>query len=968
MNLIEQGNESLESEKRLIVVAIGASAGGLRPLQEFFNHMPSDTNMCFVVVQHLSPDFVSVMGELLAKHTSMPIKTIEEGMSLKPNTVFLNPPRFNVRINENTFLLSEFDADELRFPINSMFHSLASNSGPDSVAVVLSGTGSDGASGIQSVSQMAGLTIVQSLESAQFDGMPVSAIATDVVDFVLSPVAISQLLIEHAVEPVLRSENRDSTGVENLTGVQLIFSKLASCYGINFAHYKPTTVARRIDRRLKLSRYGSLREYAEVLRNDAEELDLLYHDLLIGVTKFFRDGEAFELLRQEMASVIHDLPGNEQLRIWSVGCASGEESYSLAMMLYRLFEQEGRTPNFKVFATDVHDRMLEFASRGIYDSEALSTLPSELKSEFFTPCGKEKFKVIPRLRHHLVFAKQNVVNDPPFTKMDLVTCRNLLIYLQDDAQASAISGFRFALREEGLMLLGPSETVGKLSQGFDVIDKGWRLFRKNKNSVASVHRSSKLTPSAARQDASTLRLVEAESRTVRLSPIALLLLSRHLGSAVLMDSKRNILHLFGNADRLLQCEDGLAKGNLLNFFAEDARSAVATILIQANNDIGSTYETHNVRLEIRDKVQIVDMKAASFAVEAGDPPVLLLEILPSDTESDSDDTKESPKHSLSVELENTRDSLVSTIKEFEESNQELQAANEEMIASNEELQATNEELQSVNEELHTVNIEHQKKVQELEEVTDDFNNLFNSTGVGSILLDDDLCIRKFTVAAKQYFNLMDHDVGRPLSNFASQIMIEEFSMHVRTVKETGSEFFSYAKDRNDQWLSVEILPYNTNNQISGVIINLLDLTTIIHSIAELKEEFVIEPDAAIWQWDERREQMWWSPQLYNLFDPKDKPAQPGWTAFQSIAHEDDASRITLQELKETSQRRVQQVRLRVGEDEYQEFDLRWCVSVDRVGNVETITGSFAPATSRVPAPKLAKRYGSSTIREPANRK
>jgi two-component system CheB/CheR fusion protein len=370
--------------------------------------------MCFVVVQHLSPDFDSVMDELLAKQTDMPIEIIETGKVLKPNTVYLNPPRADAQVIDGRFVLDVFPEDELRMPISSMFRSIAIEYGAESVAVVLSGTGSDGTAGLQRVHEFAGLTIVQSLETAQFDGMPKNAIATERVDYILSPGAIAQLLFEHSVEPVRRpSDQQTHKNPDDSTGIQLIFSLLANTYGINFAHYKPTTVARRIDRRLKLSCHDSLDEYSQVLLTDQDELDLLYHDLLIGVTKFFRDPKAFDLLSKEFDRLIDGLPDGEQLRIWSVGCASGEEAYSIAMMLWLLFEQRSQEPRFKVFATDVHDRILETASRGIYVADEIDGLSPELREQFLVDQGEGNVRVAPFLRNRLVFAKQNVVNDPP---------------------------------------------------------------------------------------------------------------------------------------------------------------------------------------------------------------------------------------------------------------------------------------------------------------------------------------------------------------------------------------------------------------------------------------------------------------------------------------------------------------------------------------------------------------------------
>lgn len=854
---ILSGSDLEGAKERKLVVAIGASAGGLRALQELLGLLPCDTGMSFVVVQHLSRHFESLMDQLLVKHTQMPVRVISEGMPLEPNHVYLNSPNAEARVFGDAFTLNEFTDEELRLPINAMFHSVANQYGQDAVGIVMSGTGSDGAVGLQSIHQMQGLTIVQSPESAQFDGMPKSAIATEQVDYVAGTPQIAELLTKHALQPVSRTDLTEQAVIDNLTGVRLIFSLLSQSYGIDFAHYKPTTVARRIDRRLKLSRYGSLEEYAEVLRENASELDLLYHDLLIGVTKFFRDSEAFELLRSELLVLIHDLPSDEELRIWSVGCASGEEAYSLGILIFEIFDSLGRTPNFKVFATDVHERTLEIASRGIYKRSEVSGLSEERLAKHFNIGKNDEIRANSHLRNQLVFAKQNVVIDPPFTRIHLVTCRNLLIYLQEDFQAAAIYGFRFSLRDNGLMMLGPSETLGRLAPGFDVVDKSWRLFRKNAHPISKLQGSRAIAQRSIRNRKSgTLEQVEAESQSSRVSPISHLLLSDYLASALLLDQDRNILHVFGAAKLYLSGREGKFRGKVMDFFHDDAGAAIATVLIQACNFVGKEFRSSSLSVGRGDDTKIVDVIAKAFFARSTGQTVILLKFsdhVPWQPDSVEDESSSGETdsvghevtgpqtvnqqavahyHNLGIELANARESLGATIEELEASNQELQSANEEMIASNEELQATNEELQSVNEELHTVNIEHQKKVQELQEMTVDFNNLFNSTGVGSILLDEQLNIRKFTQQVTRYFNLMEHDVGRPLANFACQIDMQGFTQKVREVMKTGRQHTEYAADKKDEWLEITIIPYRSADQVRGVIINLKELSSAIDAWKE----------------------------------------------------------------------------------------------------------------------------------------
>lgn len=934
----------LEKQTRTVVVAVGASAGGLKPLQELFGHLAADTGMTFVVVQHLSPDFESSMPELLARCTSMPIMVVADGMPIAPNTVYLNPPGFNVEIFQRTFVLSPFARDELSFPINRMFGSVASHFGSNAVGVVLSGTGSDGSTGIRSIHEMAGLTISQSPETSQFDGMPKNAIMTDRIDYVLNPTEIADLLGKHAKEPVVRTSAQNTKSDDSLSGVQLIFSRLSKGYRIDFTHYKAATVARRIERRLKLSRCGALHEYCELLRDDSDELDRLYHDLLIGVTQFFRDEEAFSLLRQEIELLVDIHPEESPIRIWSVGCASGEEAYSIGIMLCEAHERRGRKPNFKVFATDVHDQILETASRGRYQTDSIEGLSDELMKTYFKPDGEGHLRVVPRLRNRLVFAKHNVVTDSPFTKMDLVICRNLLIYLKEDAQATAIAGFRFALRDNGLMMLGPSETAGRLTPGFDVVDKGWRLFRKN-DIPREAFDSVVLKPlSQLNQKSETLLQIETEVPTARLSPLSIGILSEVLGAALLINHRGQLLNVFGDAGKYLKPESDQEDIKHRVAFEGESLVAFSKTWGKAVREQGQLFSTELTMLGTNDHQAQVEMTAISFSNDQGDHPVALIR-LGEPGRSDGDAGGEGLVNS---ELVKARANLAATINAMGATNEELQAANEEMIASNEELQATNEELQSVNEELHSVNAEYQQKVLELEEVTDDFNNIFNSSDVGSILLDEKLLIRKFTQSSRKYFRLMAHDVGRPLTNFAPLMRIDDLPEKIRTVIATGTAYSSYALNTADQWLSIEILPYFADRSIRGAILNMMDLSRAIKAAEDYTGKLTLHETTGLWHWDVDKEKLWWSRQLYCLLGlPETEP--PSWRLFQDRIHEQDLSRIDFGSMLHSAPESIASIRIRVKNEHYQSFDFRWMSSGTGHGTENVLMGTLTPH----PQPKAA---------------
>ena len=476
-----QSVESTDSSEVVFVVGLGASAGGLQSLEKLLRKIKPGTGSALIVVQHFSPDVVSSMAEILGRSTDLKIQMVTQGMRLQPDTVFLIPPGKEIRLNGEQFESTDADRKQVTRVIDILFESLATSRGASSIGIILSGTGSDGSKGIKAIREAGGTTLVESFETAQFDGMPKSATQTGCVDFTLSPEDLSDWLNRQFYDPHKRPVVEDAIPPEALHGIELIFSLLTNRHEVDFSAYKPSTVARRIERRQQICKQKSIKEYAEFANDNVEELDLLYHDLLIGVTKFFRDTDAFLVLERCLTEMVKEIPDGEPLRIWSAGCATGEESYSLAMLAHDTFERLGRLPNYKVFATDIHQRCLDFASRGVYANDTMEYVSQERQEKFFTQESSTDFRVSNTLRKNMVFARHNVFNDPPFTNMHLVTCRNLLIYLKTNAQLKAISSFHFALQVDGLMMLGSSETVGPLADEFRHIDKTWRVFQKIKN-------------------------------------------------------------------------------------------------------------------------------------------------------------------------------------------------------------------------------------------------------------------------------------------------------------------------------------------------------------------------------------------------------------------------------------------------------------------------------------------------------
>jgi two-component system CheB/CheR fusion protein len=461
------------------VVGIGASAGGLEPLSLFFDNLPRDTGMAFVIVQHLSPDFKSLMDELLARHTLLPIHLVEDGMTVEADHVYLIPAKKEMIVSGGRLLLSERERQqELTLPIDVFFRSLAQDYGNRAIAIVLSGGGSDGSRGIRHVHDAGGVVIAQDLETAQFDGMPKAAMETGVVDHVLRPEHMPRMLRERADRGAVTRQDTASGDLARPKGLDGVYRVLEAEFGLDFNHYKPSTVTRRIERRLGLTQAHSVDEYLTRLKTERAELDALYRDLLIGVTKFFRDPEAFALLEHEiLPEMLQREPRNAPLRLWVAGCATGEEAYSLAILLQDLMAMHGERP-IKIFATDVHRGSLEQATLGIYGQDAISNVSGERLARYFSQNG-DTYQVVPELRQMVVFAQHNVISDAPFTRVDLITCRNLLIYLQPPAQQRVLSFFHFALSQGGVLFLGPSESLGPVADGFDTVDKHWQLYRKS---------------------------------------------------------------------------------------------------------------------------------------------------------------------------------------------------------------------------------------------------------------------------------------------------------------------------------------------------------------------------------------------------------------------------------------------------------------------------------------------------------
>lgn len=844
---VEGQHQKPQKYESLYIVGIGASAGGLESLEQMFRHMPSDSGMAFVVIQHLSPDFKSFMDELLSRQTDIPVCRAEHEMEVEANHIYLIPPRKEMIISGGKLLLSDKDPKQaLTLPIDHFFRSLAQEAGSCAMAVVLSGSGSDGSRGIRDIHAAGGLVICESLNTAKFDGMPISAMDTGVVDLELSPEQIPQALIKH-VRTLLGATDDGSPSIDH-QGFADIFELLNREYGLDFSHYKSTTVGRRIHRRLPMNKIGNLTDYTVRLKNDAIELNALYKDLLIGVTRFFRDPGAFEALDKEVIpELLTRVPPDQEIRVWVAGCATGEEAYSVAMLLHEQLEAAGRPINAKVFATDAHRGSLEIASQGVYSDDALADVPEERLARYFQRKADGNH-VGQELRQMIVFAPHNVLKDAPFTKLDLITCRNLLIYFQPLAQKKTLSLFHFGLKVGGVLMLGPSETPGELQEEFDPIDEHWKLYRKRRDVALSTDARQPLRPPELLRRSP---LIAPPMRTVADAALVAAydtLLSRYMPAGLLISDRRELLHVFGAGDKYLRIKPGRSTSDLFDLLHDDFKASVTGAIQKLRKDLVPV-QYSGIRASLDGREGLYRVSAESIENRRSKTVQIFISIVeieqlfptedhdgaPRRLDADANQLSRDRIENLESELRYTKENLQATIEQLEASNEELQATNEELMASNEELQSTNEELHSVNEELYTVNAEYQKKIAELVELHADIESLLASTEVGTIFLDQELKIRKFTPSISRAFQLLPQDVGRRIDSFAHSMLHADLVQDIQAVLRGGPPCEREVSDHEGRSYLLRIFPYQTPRGINGAVLTLVDVSPLKKAESDLAD-------------------------------------------------------------------------------------------------------------------------------------
>lgn len=765
------------------VVGIGASAGGLEALQQFLTFLPSNTGMAFVIIQHLAPNHKSLLTDILGKYTVMPVIEARDGMRVERNHIYMIPPKYNIEIVSDVLRLKEYDHAKINHPIDIFFRSLAAAYENRAVAVILSGTGSDGTNGIRSVKDQNGLIIVQSPESAKFDGMPRNAISTGFVDMIQKPDSIAREMTHIAASMAESSSRLQLTDSDLMTQV---FSILKSVTNIDYAYYKQTTILRRIERRLVVTHNRNLREYVNYLSANPEEAKVLAKEVLIGVTSFFRDPDYFDVLKEQVIRpMVQNGKPSQQIRVWVAGCSTGEEAYSIAILFTEAMEELNVRRDIKIFATDLDGDAVSTATRGIYSDNIIEDVSVTRLSRYFLRKGN-KYAIRHDIRQMIIFAQHNVFQDPPFGRLDLISCRNLLIYFQSVLQRNLFAIFHMALNDKGYLFLGRSESVFDYDDVFRTLSANEKIFIHNASGRAPAHSKinySMQTVESTMNTAMPQRRSDEMEDTGKTGEIDNTIFETLMPACALVNDRNELQRTYGVSSDFMSIPTGAATLDIFSLVRTDLRIAVSTAL-RESRAINDKVVYDKIPVQIDDSPEYISITAQPVFDRHGTPTGCTaltflrgVRKLQGDIREYRVDTAASQRISnLERELKISQDSLHQTVSELESVNAELQAANEELLTANEELQSSNEELQSVNEELYTVNSEYQSKVTELAGLNDDLANFLSTTLVGILMVDRNLNIRKFTEYVATEFNVADQDVGRSLRyiayNFATIDLIQ----------------------------------------------------------------------------------------------------------------------------------------------------------------------------------------------------
>jgi two-component system CheB/CheR fusion protein len=821
---------TLSGSEELFIVAVGASAGGLEAIHEFFDNMPLPGNLSFVIIQHLSPDYKSLLVELVSKHTNMKVIEAEHGILVEPNSVYVIPNNKLLTISKGKLQLSEKNFEKApNTAIDHFLRSLAEDQGSKAIAIILSGTGTDGTKGIKAIQNNGGMVLVQDPMSARFDGMPNSAIATGYADFILSPELMPEEIFNYIKE---RPERIQIEGFPDETMLPEVLKLIEKSCQYDFYNYKTPTILRRIGRRMGQLGYKQFKDYVAFLRTSSDECKTLGKEFLIGVTKFFRDHAAFTILRNEvLPDIIRNKAENEVLKIWITACSTGEEAYSMAILIDDVLQKSGKNLEVKIFATDIDMDSIEHASKGCYPLQAVSEIDEQLVRKYFTEQGPYMI-INPRLRKQIVFARHNILKDPPFIKNDLVTCRNMLIYMNALLQRKVFSTLLFSMNTSGYLFLGPSEIPASIRDSLDEVSSKWKIYRKITNEQRyNVERLPSVQMFRTSKDAKvTNRVKDVDTARHLKDDLNNLLTGEYGFAAIYIDKNMDIKEAVGDFKKYLSLPDRITNLNLMKMVGADLSIALNTAIrrsIKENRKI----TLNNIRIKKDDKESYINLfvRPATgeeyMMVAFGENPETVFAKHHLEFRPEQNIESASYITDLEEELKETKVSLQMAIESLETANEELQSSNEELLSANEELQSSNEELQSLNEELHTLNTEHQLRIRELIELNDDLNNYFKSSQIAQVFVDGNLRIRKFNPSAVDLINLIETDIGRPIDHISTNLPGQNIVNEIKFVAKSGEIVEKEVSLSNGRISLMRIMPYERKDQhIDGVVVTFVDIT------------------------------------------------------------------------------------------------------------------------------------------------
>ncbi len=831
------------------IVGIGASAGGLEALELFFENMPKDNGMAFVVIQHLDPNYIGMMPEILQRITPMKVLQASDNLKVNPNCVYVIPPNKSLSLlNGVLHLFEPVESRGLRLPVDIFFRSMADDRKDRSIGIILSGMGSDGSLGLKAIKEKNGLALVQSPASAKFNGMPASAIEAVIADVVAPVEELPAKLIAllNYIPFVKTDPELDSKVLSNLDKIIILLREQS---GHDFSMYKKQTLFRRIERRKGAHLIDKINTYVRYLQENPKEVEILFKDLLIGVTSFFRDTAVWDMLREKtLPDLISELPYGYVLRAWVTACSTGEEAYSLAIVFKEALEkvQNHNNLTLQIFATDLDPDSIEIARKGVYTSNIIADVSPDRLSRFFTP-EAEGFKVKTIIREMVLFAPQNVIRDPPFTKLDIITCRNMLIYMESELQGKLMTLFNYSLNPGGIMVLGTAETIGNHDKGFEEIDSKNKIFKRTVTSrePGLIDFPSSFYP---KKTTATKEKIIPTSTEGILTLADRVLLQRFVPASVLVNDKGDILYMTGLIGKYLEPVAGEPNWNIYAMAREGLRESLPGALRKAMQNFDPVI-VRNIKTEINGGASFVDV-----TVQRIENPLPLMGMImvvfadvPALEEQDAVNPKTGKRRSgekqkewenqlqrCKEDLQSTREEMQASQEELKSTNEELQSTNEELQSTNEELTTSKEEMQSMNEELQTVNFELKTKVADFKQASNDMQNLLNSTEIAALFLDKEFNIRMFTDPLFKIMKMRSSDIGRPFTEITTDLQYPEMLNHARQVLKTLKSAESQISTNDGRWFLIRIIPYRTRDgRIEGLVITFIDITKTVNLEAEL---------------------------------------------------------------------------------------------------------------------------------------